>query len=47
VFCGYFTSYGYVGKVQNATMLFASEQDYLEYMESSEEPSLESKTQNV
>lgn len=35
---GFFTDEGYVGRVPGGTMLFATEQDYLEYVEQSETP---------
>lgn len=35
---GFFTGEGYVGRVPGGTMLFATEQDYLEYVEQSETP---------
>ena len=34
---GYFTQHGYMGKVQDNMILFASERDYLEYIEQSDD----------
>lgn len=31
--CGYFTNYGYMGLVGDTYVLFASEQDYYDYIE--------------
>lgn len=35
---GFFTGDGYVGRVPGGTMLFATEQDYLEYVEQLQTP---------
>lgn len=34
---GYFTSYGYMGRVGNSYMLFVSEEEYLEYIKENED----------
>ena len=34
---GYFTQHGYMGRVQDNMILFASERDYLEYIEQSDD----------
>lgn len=31
--CGYFTNFGFMGLVNDTYMLFASEQDYYDYIE--------------
>lgn len=31
--CGYFTNFGFMGLVDDMYMLFASEQDYYDYIE--------------
>ena len=36
---GYFTQHGYMGRVQDNMILFASERDYLDYIEQSDDPS--------
>lgn len=38
---GYFTQHGYMGRVQDHMILFASERDYLDYLESKEVQSFE------
>lgn len=35
---GFFTGEGYVGRVPGGTILFATEQEYLEYVEQLETP---------
>ena len=34
---GYFTSYGYMGRVGDSYMLFVSEEEYIEFMKEDEE----------
>lgn len=44
---GYFTQHGYMGKVGERMVLFASERDYLDYIDSSDAPSFCAKNPTV
>ncbi len=44
---GYFTQQGYVGRVKDNMILFASERDYLDYIEPANDQPSETKTPTV
>lgn len=44
---GYFTQHGYMGRVQDDMILFASERDYLDYIEPADSKPPEAKNPTV